>query len=172
MNEIQKVQDAHQIHSNIIETKKNLMGNFLKLAYLLKLAHDNRIFKKLGYETWEQYLSTPEISVSVSTACRLINIWEQFVEKYKIETTELIGIDLSKLFEILPIIRGLKDKEQVKDWLLKAKELGIQDLRTSKKEFFGGVDTENCEHNFTCITYWRCEKCGLIERTNPNNNGQ
>lgn len=161
---IQKAEDAYQVHQNIVVAKRNLTGSFLRLAYLLKIANDNKIHKRLGYETWEQYLATPEVSVSVSTASRLINIWKEFILKYHIETAELTRIDLSKLYEVLPVVRGLKSKKEVKDWLTKAKELGIQDLRIEKKEFLGGVDTENCEHSWTLIEYYRCSKCGLIVR--------
>ena len=167
-NSIQRAENAHQLHQNIVDTKKDLTGNFLRLAYLLKVANSNKVHKKLGYDTWEQYLATPEISVSVSMASRLINIWDEFVVKYKIKSDELLGIDLSKLTEILPVIKKLDKKEEVKDWLEKAKQLGILDLKLEKKEYLTGNTTGDCKHDWYEKSTYICDKCGLREYNKPD----
>jgi len=165
--QIQKSEDSFKIHQNIIETKHNITGNFIRLGYLLKLAQEKGLAQAMGYDTWAQYLATPEISISVSTASRLINIWDILVLKFKFETDGLTGIDMSKLFEILPVVRQLKSKDEVSGWLDKARELGMHDLRIEKISYQTGNDSATCEHEWSETCYWRCEKCGDISRVDP-----
>jgi len=168
-NEIEKIEQgekAHIIHQNIVETKKTISSSFLRLGYLFKTAHDQAVYRTMGYDNWEQYLSTPEVSVSGSTASRLMNIYEVFVLEYKFPTSELEEIDISKLFEILPIVKRLELKQDVEGWLDKARELGVRDLRIEKKSYYLGTDPKDCKHENTKeVHYWRCNNCGEVSYT-------
>jgi len=166
--QIQKAKQGFKIHQNIIETKHNITGNFIRLGYLLKLAQEEKLAQAMGYDTWAQYLATPEISISVSTASRLVNIWDILVLKHKFKTEGLTAIDMSKLFEILPVVRQLKSKNEVSDWLDKARELGMRDLRTEKISFQTGNDSATCKHDYEEIVYYRCRKCGDTCSIKPN----
>jgi len=165
--QIQKSEDSFKIHQNIIETKHNITGNFIRLGYLLKLAQEKGLAQAMGYDTWAQYLATPEISISVSTASRLINIWDILVLKFKFETDGLTGIDMSKLFEILPVVRQLKSKDEVSGWLDKARELGMRDLRIEKRQHIMGISFQDCQHGWKEKCHWVCEKCGDVSYIDP-----
>ena len=124
---------------NIIAIKKNIGKDILELALLLIANHDNRYYRVLGYDTWEEFLAIPEISMSRSFAYKIMQVYRIWVEKYNVSQDKLTDIDSEKLF-----LAGTQaTKEDYEEWLEKAKVLSRSDIR-------GLIKGEEYEYKVTC----------------------
>ena len=74
-DEIMTVKEmAFENHQCIIKTKKLMGEALLTFAGYLKDAKDNNYYGELGYESWNLYLSDPDIGIDGSRARRLIRL--------------------------------------------------------------------------------------------------
>ena len=145
MNEI-IVKEAFENHRYILDLKSRIGEDLLRLALLLKNSYDNKYYKTLGYDTWEEYLGTPEISISRFWAYKLIKVYETWVEKFGVEPAKL-DIDLEKLF--LTIKKATK--ENYEEVLEQARNLSRSDV----KQLMSGK-----EYKFERYKMVTCPFCG------------
>lgn len=135
---------------NIISLKSNIGKDFLKLAFLLITNHDNKYYKVLGYNTWEEFLAIPEISISRSFAYKLMQVNRVWIGKYNVSQENLMCIETEKLY--LASIQATQDNYE--EWLERAKTLSRSDIRGLIK---GGeyeynikeVECPKCHYKFT-----------------------
>lgn len=164
----QKGIDAHNIAKHIAEAKQNIAENFLLLGQLLSIVRKKQIYRTMGYEKFEHWLSDPDICMSYPTASRLINIWEIFVEHYKQDPKELKLIDFSKMAELLPAVRDKKmPDKKVLGLLNDAKSMTMRDLRVARQEAISGHSPEECDHDWQEKVTWRCQKCHTHVYSSP-----
>ena len=116
---------AFENHTHIINLKGHITRSFLELAFFLKTNHDEKFYQVLGYDSFREYLGTPEIGLSRSYAFKLIRCYEVWVEKYNIKVEELQDIDVEKLYIATTLIKG----EDYEERLEQARTLSRSDLR-------------------------------------------
>lgn len=128
---------AHLNYGGILEAKGQVGRDFLVLGRLLKENRDKRYFHALGYETFEDFLGSPDIAMSRSMVFDLIRAVEVFIDKLARPIEELAAIGISKLTTV-----AKDDKEgqplvlqDVEEWMGKAKELSRSDLQEEAEPF-------------------------------------
>lgn len=121
------IEIAQDNYNDTIELKNTIGTSYFIMGKLLTENKRNGLYKLLGHQTFEAYLAIPEISFHRTTAYKYMKVYSEFVEYYKIKESELVGVDLDKLYLILPYI----DKTNVEDWLEKARTLSRSDLRVA-----------------------------------------
>ena len=139
MDSSQIADEAFNNHQIIIKIKQSITKNFWNLAVMLKINRDRRYYKTLGYETFEEYLGTPEISLSRGYVYKLIKNYELWVQKYNVSPAKLEGIDSEKLY----LAGTLTTKNNYEEWLEKAKALSRSDIRSL-------IKGEDYEYKVTC----------------------
>lgn len=115
---------AHKNLEGILAAKYNVVANYLVLGLLFKENRDEGLFKLLGYDSFEDFIGSPEVGFSRSKAYGLIRIRELYKEKLGIDDKTLLEIGNAKLALIAPVVES--DKE---GWLEKARHLSKSDLR-------------------------------------------
>jgi len=135
--------EAFTNHQLIIKIKQSITKDFWNLAIMLKINRDRKYYNILGYSTFEEYLGTPEISLSRGYVFKLIKNYELWVQKYNVSPAKLQGIDAEKLY-----LTGIvATKEDYEEWLERARVLSRSDIR-------GLIKGEEYE-------YWvKCPQCG------------
>ena len=121
---------AFDNHTHIINLKSHITKSFLELAHFLKVSHDEKYYNVLGYDSFNEYLGTPEIGLSRSYAFKLIKVYEVFVEKHNVPVDQLQDVDVEKLYIATTLIKG----EDYEERLEQARTLSRSDLR----EFISG----------------------------------
>ena len=118
------IEQAEKNHQDFLEAKFGVVANYLKAGEFLNdnLAH--AYFKVLGYDSFEEYLGTPDVAMGRSKAYGLIQIYKTFVEKLGVPGADLLEIGTSKLLLIAPVVESDKD-----EWIAKAKHLSKSDLK-------------------------------------------
>ena len=129
---------------NIIALKNNIGQDLLRLASLLVVNHNENYYKILGYDTWEEFLAIPEISISRFWAYKLIKVYETWVEKFGVEPAKL-DIDLEKLF--LTIKKATKENyEEVLEQARNLSRSDVKQLMSGKGYEFERYKMVTCPH--------------------------
>lgn len=111
------------------------------MAEYLHICKEEGLYYELGYETFEQWLGVPEISLSRSHAYALTGAYEELVIERGIPVDRLITIEITKLTEILPAVK--RGDVDVFDALSDAEVLSRSDLREKfHHEKTGKLDAE------------------------------
>ena len=131
--------EAFSNHQLIIKIKQSITKDFWNLAIMLKISRDRKYYRTLGYETFEEYLGTPEISLSRAYVYKLIKNYELWVQKYHVSPAKLQGIDSEKLY----LVGTQITKTNYEEWLERAKVLSRSDIR-------GLIKGEEYEYKVTC----------------------
>jgi len=132
-------QEALVIHENIIKSTDKTRIGFLNLEKNLSLAkklkdiRDKSFYKVFGYNSFAEYLASPEISMSEGQTSKLITNYEVWVEKYHVEYAQLNGIDFEKLY----LASQVAGEENYEEWLDKARVLSRSELIIEIKEAKG-----------------------------------
>jgi len=123
---------AYLNYSEIRQRKELAAGNLLELGRLFKDNKDKKLYLLLGYDSFNEFLGDPEISLARSTVFSLIQIYEVFIQQLDSDPTLLRQIGHGKLQVIIPVV-----KDDPKNWLFKAKELSRTDLKEELREYKG-----------------------------------
>ena len=118
-------QYAYSIDVDLKDIKKNLNYSFMAIGYYLHEIKDKKLYELLDYESFNSYISQPELAIKRSTAYKLIGIYEKFSLEHKVSHDRLLGIDYAKL----DMIRTKVDDENIDELLGKAESLSRSDLK-------------------------------------------
>lgn len=124
--------EAFDNYTGILEAKAIVGKGFLHMGRLLKENRDKKFYAPLGYDTFEDFIGSPEVAMSRSMVFDLIRAVEVFIDKLGRPPDELAQVGISKLSAIVPVVE--KDPEE---WLSKAKELSRSDLQDEVHEVTG-----------------------------------
>lgn len=125
-----------------------------ELAYMKK---DKNYKTVIGYDeaTWKAFIAQPELQpLTMSTANRLVTIYQKYIEELKLSNDDILGIDSNSLQRLATIVNEVN----VKSWLHKAKVLSRSDLYREIK--YGSVNEEHCEHDWEARQTSKCKFCG------------
>lgn len=148
MNEI-IAEIAFKNHQDIISVKNRIGKDLLGLASLLTVNHDNRYYKTLGYSTWEEFLATPEISMSRFFAYKLMQIDRVWVQEYSVSPAKLQGIDSEKLYLMGTMINKNLTNEEIEERLEQARTLSrsdVKQLKSGKEYEYERYKIVTCPH--------------------------
>lgn len=147
------IKDSDYVRNTIISVRRNLGISSLRLAYLLKRLKDKRLYEDWGANSFEEAIADPDISISRSTAYGLLQVWDTWVEKYKLEPEEVAQIPYDKLLIIAPMVEDDNHEEMFEN----AKALSRADLYHMKLE----KKLNKTMPNFKALPpIYRCNACG------------
>lgn len=126
--------EAFILDTEIKQLRKQINNNFWLLVKNLRHARKWRVWAILGYESWEAYLSQPEIDLNSHTVEDYIYVYNN-TSKYinssgQSEETIHFDIDISKLKVIAPHL----NETNAEELLEKARVLSRSDLRKEIQE--------------------------------------
>lgn len=126
----------------------------LVLGRLLKENLDNRYWEKLGYSSFKEFIASAGFSFTWRTAYNYIELWELFCQ-WRVRFEEFVSIPYSKIL----LIKDVVDKNNLDEWLAKAKELSRDDLRAEVVEYKEYSDNDNQEY-IPAPKVYLCKDCG------------
>jgi len=128
--------------------------------------------------TWEDFIARPDLPFPGRTpqsrrrvADALIRVFKVFKEKFNLDTEELASIGWTKLDLLAPVVDKLEKKEDVNDWLDKARDLTVPDLamEISGKEPEIGANL-TCKHE-NAYQIWYCPDCNARSKNDLRKHG-
>jgi hypothetical protein len=171
-------EDAKVNQGRIIAFRSSITNSFVEMARLFAENRDKKYYKVLGCDTFEEWLGTPEISISRAYAYGLMKVHDIYITKYGMQPDE-INVDISKLLMLNKLENKglLASKEQAEEWVNKADKLSFSDLKIEVQEATGDnkEDTETDMMKKTeCEPAWHVLKLrlsGMAKATWLNNDG-
>ena len=150
---------VHEKVNTIKALRDNINLSYLKIGELLSLLKDKdkyMLHSGIG-STWTQFVS--EFGIGRQYSYDLIALYEIFVIKWQIPSSDLADIDRNKLSACLPLVREAKDRDYVVEKIYQAKELSRGDLTVALNQ--EKVGEHECE--WETVSYVKCNICGLRE---------
>lgn len=117
---------ANRYHGEIIKTKQEINKNFLYLGQLLYDVAKKKLYETMGYDSMEEYFSSPELNIKRTWAYDLMKVYRLFIKNYGVDEQELIPIGISRLAILAR--NNVVNKDNLEDWLHTARELSKADL--------------------------------------------
>lgn len=96
---------AAAVDEQIRGTIRHMLGMWIRLAEGLHRFNRSKLWRDLGYQSFEAYLDEPELGIERRWAYDLISMYEQLVVQRGVPVEELAGVRSSKVREVLPAIR-------------------------------------------------------------------
>lgn len=145
------------IENNELERRRLLFENMA----LIHEMHNSKLYKVvLGDENapWNAYLTQFGVFYSASKIYMLNKIYGTFIKGLGLTPEQIVDIPHSKLSLIISFVT----KENVHEWLMKARELTSQDFQDEIRKVQGKESYLTCPHTFT--EYEICGKCSFRHR--------
>jgi len=114
------------IEDEIVDHKKAITRSFVEVGKLLLEVYEESLFAEKGYDSFGQWLSSPEVDFSRSVGYDLIRI-AKLIEVGFLPAQGIADIGVSKIRLLLPKIAEAPDDLQ--EWLYKAEILTWRDLK-------------------------------------------
>jgi len=115
----------------ITHLKRCACANLIQLGVILAEVQTRELYKE-QHETFEEFLGSPEVSISRSSAYKAIAICE-FIARNKLQVDEISEIDPDKIYRIIEVA----EKNGINTWLDKARLLSRSDLSEEVRELKG-----------------------------------
>ena len=181
-------------HGELVDNLKDSLiigqAGFLQAGKFLHTIHEEKTYKaedSANEVTFHDFCQRTDIPLPGRTAesrrrtaNTLIRIYKQFVVQSGLTENQLAPIGWTKLDIVASVIdRAAKDgkdltKEEVEDWVDKAKELTVSDLSVEASNNGMSLhDVYNCKHEHTTkITIWKCDNCKASLMSDPNKDAE
>ena len=140
-----EIAEYEERHVHVLALKQQIGKSFWEFGLELKAIRDRQLYLAGDYDTFEQYLGSPEVSIDRSTAYDWIGIVETFSALY-VEPSDIADIEWSKLRKIRRVV--IRNPEQVQEWLSKARVLSRSDLSKELMEYRGQRNGQACKDLF------------------------
>jgi hypothetical protein len=134
----ERAERAYQLDQAVHECAKDITSNFYKLALLLSCIKEEKLYRELGYETFQAYLASVDVTFSLShiqMGLRLVrNVIANEELRQRLEPKlgfPLEGLPPSKLDAVLPAVKKLLAQNQ--------DEKAVELLAAAKKVADGGL---------------------------------
>lgn len=89
---------------------------FLAIGKLLRITKDRQLYKRLDFETFEQFLASEEISFSREKAYMMMRIQQHYSEYLELSENRIKDLPIVRLSLMLPILKKIESKdEQIKE---------------------------------------------------------
>lgn len=98
---------------------------FLSIGKMLKIFRDRKLYKKLDFDNFSQFLASEEIDFSREKAYMYIRIYEMYVEQLELNPDHVAKIGVVRLSMLVPVVKNLPKEEAIQ----KIEEMGNKDVR-------------------------------------------
>lgn len=152
-------EQAFFLHNKIIENEKQRRELLLENIKFLTEVYNKKLYKAvLGDEKapWSAYLGQFETYYSKQKVFSFIQIYNKFVNELGLDSKILAEFPYSKLGLLVSVV----NKENVNEWLEKARELTNQDFQDELRIAQGKKSYLDCEHE-DMRKYEICQTCNF-----------
>lgn len=106
---------AFEVWKKLLTAKKAQEALFLVIGSILKEIRDKKIYKTLDYDNFGQFLASEEVSYSREAAYMYIRVFEFYIDYLEMSEDKIGSINLSRLSMMIPVLKELNNKDEIKD---------------------------------------------------------
>lgn len=161
--ELTTSKEAYELVSNLISLQRVRRKIDVERGRLLYQLHANRLYLQAygdGVDTWEEFLRSPEIGLTVSEANRAMQLYEYFVIKFKIPEQDLESIPVRTLTHLLPKLKlGQLDSNNVTALIEDAKGLTFFEFKERLQDVQAGT-----ARTYTYMVMKKCNETNNLSK--------
>lgn len=143
---------AHKVEKKIVAGCSAIRQVWVALAAYFHEFHTEEMWEDLGYESFEEWLGSPDISLSRSHVYALIQTHNDLVLGLGVDPKELEGLEASKIVQVLPALK--RGDVEIDVALADVEALSRADLREKYNKVLPAGRVPLIE----------CEKCGAMRK--------
>lgn len=133
--ELSQEEKAFATWKALLTAKRNHDGLFLVIGKLLKSCRDERLYQKLDYETFTQFLASEELGFSREKAYMCIKTYEYYIEYLEMDPRLVGTMNISRLSLMVPLLKKIEDKTEAIKQIEAMTQLRLGDfVRELKKQ--------------------------------------
>ena len=131
---------AHELYVSLIAKVKVANYNLLSIGKTLKeLKEGDKFMEATGStDTWQHFVKSPEVSMTVGEANKLIDLYETFVDRLGYTIEQLSVVPMKNLKILLPLTKNYP--ENFEELFEQAKVLSDKDLKDALIETSDTMD--------------------------------
>ena len=156
---------AHNLVESLIYIQRFQRKLGVEKGRLLWMLRADNLYREAfgeGVDTWEEFLRSPEIALSVSEANRTMQLYEYFVLKSEIEVELLEEIPVKSLQHMLPRLKsGEVSKDELPEMIGAAQTLTFNEF---KERLYDVVNKSDGTRTYTFVLMKRCNETGNLSR--------
>lgn len=153
---------ARELLDSLVSLQKVRRKIDVERGRILYQLYSNRTYKLVygdGIDTWEEFLRTPEIGLTVSEANRAMQLYEYYIIKYSCSEDILQSIPVRTLQHILPSLKSGISREKLDTLLENARELTFFDFKERVRDMDYGTD-----RTYSYMVMRRCNETKNLSR--------
>jgi hypothetical protein len=117
-----EIQLAYNEEKDLQRNKGEFVAVTFKIAKNLYNIYENRWYKLLGFNTFEDWLKSPEVDIDVRSGYRYAQLYRVYIESKAFTIQELAEAGVSKLELLIPYVTPTahnwkERREQIMEWL-------------------------------------------------------
>lgn len=162
---VQKTNEAQVLVRALIEMQNQSRKLDVMRGQALWQLKANNLYKKAfgeGVDTWEEFLRSPEIGLTISEANRMMQMYEYFVIKHGIDEEELSDVPIKSLHHMLPRLKsGEIREEDVPELIDAARELTFNQF---KERVYDVLHEDSALRTYSYVLMRRCNETKNLSR--------
>ena len=111
--DLTEVEKAHATWQMLLSAKRSQEGLFLVIGKLLKDVRDEKLYMKLDYENFSQFLASEELSFGREKAYQYIKTYEYYIEYLELSENYVGQLNISRLSMMVPVLKKIDDKDKI-----------------------------------------------------------
>jgi len=160
-----ELSNAFILHQKLLESISFTKTGFVVIGKLLHHLYADSTFLQAvgeGINTWDDYISQPEICLARGEASRLIQIYEQFVLRLGLSEEDVAKIPLKNIHYLLPIVKGATEEnaDEIRELVEDARVLSQKDFKERVYE----AKHEEQERTYEYLVMKRCHETGVLSK--------
>lgn len=154
-----------ELHQKLLESISFTKTGFVIIGKLLYTLQQNDNFASAvgeGINTWDDYITQPEIGLSRGESSRLIQIYEQFVLRLGLSEEDVARIPLKNIHYLLPLVKSSTEEnaDDIRALVDDATQLSQKDFRERVYE----SKHEDQSRTYEYMVMKRCNETGTLSR--------
>lgn len=155
-----EVQTPDEKFEAIRNLTQKIEEKFIELGNVLSNIKRAKLFRFKGYERFKDFIEA-EYAFSSSLANKLVRVYESFVEEMDQDEETLKEVGFDKLCSVLPMMKDATWEER-EEWLKKAQELPVADLKESIKSARKEAAEDALDLKKVLVEQWKEQMCNLF----------
>ena len=165
MSLVQKSNEAHDLVQALIHIQNQSRKLDVMRGKILWGLKANNLYKKAfgeGIDTWEEFLRSPEIALTVSEANRMMQLYEYFVIKYEFTVETLAEVPIKSLHHLLPRLKsGEISGDKVPELVEAAQTLTFNEF---KERMYDMQNEDEATRTYSYVLMRRCNETRNLTR--------
>lgn len=124
---------AQFVHEQIVDLRAQIERSFMVLARYLWLVREQRLWRPLGYQSFDAYLASPDVALSRATVYRYLQVADGVMRLqergFVLPDTDVEAMGMERARAVLPSLEEAMQQGDVDAWVANAKALSAADLR-------------------------------------------